>query len=116
MDTHEWDDMPRNSKWYAEYERRVADFFEKEGLRNLGAQDDPDSIYGEPYFSSAGCSCCGSYLGGNRTLCAGWNEAEKQAQDGYEVCDDCVYYAEYGRLDDMTMLDMDRLDKEASNE
>ena len=25
----------------------------------------------------------------------------------YEVCQDCLYYAEYGELDDMTMMDME---------
>ncbi len=54
----------------------------------------------EPYFSWHTCEICGSTLGGNRT------DSHAYYVDTLvhlRVCDDCVYYAEYGRLDDETM-------------
>lgn len=55
----------------------------------------------DPWFSKSACEVCGSRLGGNRSPLHG--------VDGYQdiihldVCDDCVYYTAYGRLDDLTM-------------
>ena len=56
----------------------------------------------EPHFSWNSCDCCGGTLGGNREVAHGIDE------DGnlhhFHICEDCVYYLEYGHLDDMTML------------
>jgi hypothetical protein len=90
-------------KEYADYEQSVADFFEREGLNCL-TEVGRES---EPYFSWRPCDCCGSRLGGNRGDCNGYNPTTKEIQDGYAVCEDCIYYNEYGQLDDMTMLDME---------
>jgi hypothetical protein len=86
---------------YKAYQARVAAFFEAEGIENLSS--DPDS---EAYFSWQSCDCCGTGLGGNREDATGYNRKTK-AIHKYEVCFDCIYYAEYGRLDDMTMMDID---------
>ena len=91
-----------NKTEYKQYENKVADFFNKEGINNLtGTSDENGNV--EPYFSWHRCDCCGSSLGGDRYDCNGYNPTTKETQSEYTVCSDCVYYAEYGRLDDMTM-------------
>jgi hypothetical protein len=87
---------------YAEYEKRVKKFFEREGIQNLSAKSD-DEGNTETYFSWRPCHCCGRSLGGDRYECDGYNPQTKAVYE-YEVCTDCVYYAVYGRLDDQTML------------
>lgn len=97
-----------NKQEYQEYEQSVADFFEREGLSNLSADS---NVYEEgciePHFSWSRCDCCNRPLGGDRTDCNGYNPTTKEVQDGYSICCDCYYYAEYGRLDDMTMLEIE---------
>ena len=120
-----------NKKEYQEYEKRVAKFFEEEGIQNLsigrakcpdcgfdfyqegisglpikcGCGNTLDSLE-EPFFSGEWCDCCGTHLAGDRYKASGYNPNTKEIYD-YEVCPDCLYYAEYGRLDDMTMLDIE---------
>jgi len=89
---------------YAEYQAAVDAFFKREGIGNLSADEDSQ----EPHFSSRPCQCCRRYFGGDRFYCSGYNRSSNQAQYGYEICTDCVYYAEYGRLDDMTMLEIEK--------
>jgi len=104
-----------NKSEYSEYERKVKAFFETEGITNLsqsGSEEEPvcpiceEEVGFEPYFSWRACECCGSRLGGDRYHASGWNPKTKQAYC-YEVCQDCLYYAEYGQLDDQTLLDID---------
>lgn len=93
-------------KDYAAYEAAVAAFFKREGLNCLTAdstEDEPN----EPHFSRSPCDVCRRPLGGNREYCSGYNPTTKKIQDGYSVCEDCIYYNEYGQLDDQTMLDME---------
>jgi len=85
---------------YTSYEKRVAAFFEREGITNLSTDYEKN---GEAYFSWRPCDCCGTPLGGNRKHATGYNPTTKEIYE-YEVCQDCIYYAEYGQLDDMTML------------
>jgi hypothetical protein len=107
---------------YAVYESDVRAFFEREGIANLstghptcpecGADwDDNDSCpnghghregWDEPYCSSHGCDCCGNSLQQSLEFATGWNPTTKEVQE-YQICEDCAYYAEYGRLDDQTM-------------
>lgn len=109
---------------YAEYERRVAGFMEREGIRNLspgyiacpechaewGDDDRCPNGHGcrdgwnEPHFSWTRCDCCDRDLGGDREHCTGYNPTTREIQEYDNICTDCVYYAEYGRLDDSTML------------
>jgi hypothetical protein len=93
------------AKEYAAYEQAVADFFSREGVNGLTA-DASDGAH-EPYFSWQPCDCCGTNLGGGREDCSGYNPTTKEVQTGYSVCEDCLYYVEYGQLDDMTMMDME---------
>lgn len=88
---------------YAAYEKRIADFMQREGLNNLYPHTSDDI---EPYFSWRSCACCGTTLGGMRYDCNGYNPTTREVQGDYSVCVDCVYYAEYGQLNDLTMLDM----------
>lgn len=89
---------------YQEYQAAVELFFSRAGIANLSADADSQ----EPHFSSRLCNCCRRYFGGNRFYCSGYNRSSKKVQDGYEICTDCVYYAEYGQLDDMTMLEIEK--------
>ncbi len=91
---------------YSDYEQAAAAFFAQEGIQNLSTVADEDGDT-EPSFSWRSCDCCGSGLWGDRYDANGWNPTEKQVQE-YSVCQDCIYYAEYGQLDDMTMLDVRR--------
>jgi hypothetical protein len=116
-----------NKTEYADYQDAVADFWEREGLANLTSGhincpnckvefDDQDyclkcnadrECLDEPYFSWHSCDCCGSRLGGNREHATGYNPTTKEIGE-YSICSDCVYYAEYGRLDDMTMMEVEQ--------
>jgi len=87
---------------YAEYERRFAAFMQSEGINNLSTQEDQP----EPFFSWSPCDCCHRPLGGDRYTCSGYNPTTKEVQSDYAICVDCYYYAEYGQLDDQTMLDL----------
>ena len=110
---------------YIEYGKDVAEFMGSEGITNLssGHFECPDckvefddsgkcpkcggdrECFNEPHFSWSSCDCCGTTLGGDREYASGYNPATKGIQE-YSICSDCVYYAEYGQLDDMTMMDM----------
>jgi hypothetical protein len=117
-----------NRHEYAEYERAVAEFFERESISNLssghltcpehgcGAEWDegdecpnghgPRELWDEPFFSWRPCECCRRPLGGDRQHATGWNPTTREIQE-YDICVDCLYYAEYGRLDDTTMLELE---------
>ena len=95
-----------NQKDYDKYKARVASFLEREGIDCLSIKQLPDGEYSESYFSFSNCECCGRPLGGDRYLCSGYQPESNNIFD-YEICDDCLYYAEYGQLDDMTMMDYD---------
>lgn len=91
-----------------ELEKQVEDFFKKEGIRDLiSARRNENFVCphcGEevgidPYFSWYPCECCKRSLGGNREHAAGYNPVTKEIYC-YEVCEDCLYYAEYGELPD----------------
>jgi len=92
---------------YSEYKKSVASFFKREGITNLsmecGEAEHECVICGEivgcdPWFSWSSCECCGSRLGGNRYHTTGYHPESKQGLC-YEVCVDCIYYAEYGKID-----------------
>lgn len=105
-------------KEYNAYCERVAEFMAREGLESLTPKccDCPECggeggrnaehTTNEPYFSWRACECCGSHLGGNREECVGYNRAIDDVLE-FEVCSDCVHYAEYGQLDDTTMAEVE---------
>jgi hypothetical protein len=96
---------------YQEYQESIAQFIAREGLRFLstGTVDrlapdyDPEAEWaeGESWFSWSPCECCGSHLGGDREYLYARNAADELIQ--FTICEDCVYYVNYGRLDDQTM-------------
>ena len=90
-----------NKNDYDDYKQAVDIFFKKEGINNLSQITDDDG-YCEPYFSSINCDCCNRSLAGDRYKCNSYNAEYKEIYE-YSVCTDCVYYAEYGYLDDVTM-------------
>jgi hypothetical protein len=93
-------------KWheYRDYVEKVNDFYST-GLESLCSLDL------EPYFSWSSCECCNSNLGGDRYDCQSFNRQTKNVYD-FSVCLDCYYYAEYGQLDDTTMLEVEKGEKE----
>ena len=84
---------------YQEYQKIVEEFFESERINSLSLADGES----EPHFSWTACECCKRPLGGDRFDCKGYSNKDNEIYD-YAVCVDCFYYAEYGTLDDMTML------------
>lgn len=112
---------------YARYQAAVAAFFARERIANLSTghfqcptckvEFDDASIcpecgadrecLNEPYFSWRPCECCQRPLGGNREFATGYNASTREVQE-YAICTDCAYYAEYGRLDDTTMLEVEQ--------
>lgn len=113
---------------YASYEAAFAAFMAREGLQNLSSghfqcpnchvefADDgkcPEcgsdrESWNEPSFSWRNCDCCGTSLGGDRYYASGWNPTTKEICEYEYVCPDCIYYAEYGRLDDTTMDEIEQ--------
>ena len=94
-----------NKQEYADYEESVKEFF-SHGLQNLSTKSD-DNGTTEPYFSWSPCSVCNRSEGGDRYDCDGFNAQTDEVEEHDCVCQDCVYYAEYGRLDDTTMDEID---------
>lgn len=88
---------------YKAYEESVASFLKQNNIRAgcYGPTNDQD----EGSFSHHQCGCCGSLLGGNRTNYTFVQNNGENFTDN--ICDDCIYYLEYGTLDDQTMLDME---------
>lgn len=88
---------------YADYCKDVAAFMKSEGIKNLSR------IYNDsdPSFGYEPCECCNRPFGGDRIDASGYNPTTKEIQE-YSICVDCEYYAEYGRLDDMTMMEIEK--------
>ena len=93
---------------YAEYEADVAAFIAREGLSFISTGTN-DGEHGDvdPWFSWRPCGCCGCTLGGNRVYLWAWS-GETRVQ--FEICEDCDYYINYGRLDDTTMARIEKSD------
>jgi hypothetical protein len=112
---------------YKRFEAAFRTFFKREGVVNLttgylrcpqcgGEWDDSgkcekcgadQQCWDEPMFSKSPCDCCGTRLHGDREHATGFTPTTREVQE-YEICSDCAYYAEYGRLDDTTMLEVER--------
>lgn len=93
-----------NAHDYAEYQARFSDFMESEGIQNLSSGE-------ELGFSWRPCEVCHRSLGGERYQASGYNPTTREVQE-YQICSDCMYYAEYGQLDDMTMMKIEDSKKE----
>lgn len=71
--------------------------------------DHERELASEPFFSWHACDCCGSNLGGNRVPAHGFYHADGADHLVHmDVCEDCDYYLNYGRLDDMTMMEVEQ--------
>lgn len=111
---------------YQKYEERVEATFEQDELINMttGHITCPDcgfvffredgeecgcgntkEILDEPYFSWQLCELCGDQYGGNRYHATAYTHSGDILE--YEICEDCAYYIEYNKLDDMTMIDVE---------
>ena len=55
----------------------------------------------DPFFSHTPCDTCNRELAGNRYTAHGYDKYDHIAH--FNVCEDCLYYLEYGQLDDDTM-------------
>ncbi len=107
-----------NKTEYKDYKNAFRAFMEKEGINCLSRQTPGDGkdlanclscneeIDQEEFFSWRPCDCCGTNLGGNRIHASGFNFKTQKVQC-YSICIDCEYYAEYGQLDDMAMMEME---------
>jgi hypothetical protein len=77
--------------------------------KQLGDIDRPES-----HFSWQACGCCGDTDGGQRENYIAFNikqkadDPEDETEIKVSVCEDCVYFNEYHRLDDMAMLEIDK--------
>lgn len=87
---------------YADYQASVAAFMHN-GLTNLSSKGTA-----EPFFSWTRCQCCKRPGAGMREECNGYNTITNEIEEYDCICEDCVYYAEYGQLDDMTMLSIEK--------
>ena len=91
-------------KEYQDYEERVAHFLKLEEIDVHSPVYDEDGDI-QPFFSKSNCECCNRPIQGNReTITAG---PLRGKHFEYDICVDCVYYLEHGRLDDMTMLEIE---------
>ena len=88
-----------NNKQYLEFQKAIAFFQMKNNVRP-GCH----SPNGEESFSWLKCDCCGSKLACTReNLTFITNDG---GEFGAEICSDCVYFLEYGCLDDRQMMEM----------
>ena len=87
---------------YEKYQKNVESFFEETGLTNLSPVSDFDGNRKEG-FNIGPCPCCGTPLGGTYVDCDGYAPKTREIKE-YTVCQDCVWYAEHGQLDDETMM------------
>jgi hypothetical protein len=95
-----------NRKQYEEYQASFAKFMSGHGLQSLSPVADDSGDCSEFYFSSLPCDCCKRPLGGDRRDTIGFSTINDKILGPFSVCPDCEYYAEYGQLDDPTMLDI----------
>jgi hypothetical protein len=113
---------------YLKYQAAVADFMERENLTHLATGEpwckhcdkrvgwkhkgvcpdcDEDVEYvNYPYVSSNGCDCCGDSCRQNLEFASGCDKDSGEIRE-YEICEQCVYYSKYGRLDDLTMMEIE---------
>ena len=86
---------------YLEYVIAVDAFFAEHALDNLSTCDDEP----ESHFSHRRCECCQRPLGGDRYSVSGYSRT--QGVLNFEICEDCLYFAECGQLDDMELDGVD---------
>lgn len=90
---------------YKKYQQRFENFMRDNVLNNISLVSDKDGNY-KGYFTWNLCPVCGNNLGHTGYNCNGYSD-KYGIMEFDNVCEDCIYYAEYGKLDDMTMLEME---------
>ena len=86
---------------YCEYEKTVDNFNSREDCKIISFDTET-----EPSFSWFPCDICGSRLGGDRynvTIATHKNIT----YNDFRGCSHCLYYNEYGKLDDITMMEIE---------
>lgn len=101
---------------YKQYEETFAEWLKQWEFPSSGycpgcedcpePQYDGDCAFLEPSFSWRACEVCGSRLGGDRLPIHAVDENGDIVH--FDACMDCIYYLEYGQLDDMTMLELEQ--------
>lgn len=87
-----------NKKQYEAYVSTINAFIAKHDAISYDGE-----LY-EPFFSPYPCICCGSSLGGDRYT---HNYLDSEGNiDTVDLCADCMYFVPYGKLDDMTMMEI----------
>lgn len=86
---------------YDDYRERVGEWFDRHHLAHVTPISDGEGNI-EPYFSWRRCIVCGA-IAGDRYNIAGVDMSTGDVREFSCVCTDCVYFAEYGRLDDRQM-------------
>lgn len=83
-----------------------ADCLKCKGEGKLECSEHDRELAGEASFSWSECECCGSSLGGDRHPAHGWLKREGQPRLllHFSVCSDCLFFLNYGQLDDMSMM------------
>jgi hypothetical protein len=92
--------MTMTKQEYDGYVSRVEKFMRDRNLFHLSGD-------GEEYFSWRPCPVCKCTDGGTREDCTSFDHVTKEVVEIGGVCQDCVYFAAYGQLDDMTMLSIE---------
>lgn len=85
---------------YDDYTARIAQFYERENIQSLHAGEIVND------FTARRCEVCGGHPAGARYAITGLHKPNGGTFSEYEGCTDCLYYAEYGQLDDMTMIEV----------
>lgn len=91
--------FPVTKQAYAHYQQSVKDFFETNEVENMTTES-------EPYCSSHGCDVCGDSLQQMLYDAHAFHPKTNDILD-FQVCEDCAYYIEYGRLNDEIMDQLD---------
>ena len=80
------------------------------GLEGVSDMDDPryeDAANSSGSFSWRACDVCRRGLGGAREPMH-WREVDDEGLIVHgDACPDCVYYLEYGRRDDQTLIELE---------
>ena len=102
-----WEDETMNRKEYMEYQGRVETNLDGLDCVSTGispdCQDCPETD--EPFFAWRPCDSCDSSLGGDRYCAHGRNKDGQVIH--FDICADCMYYFNYGQLDDQSMMDIE---------
>lgn len=97
---------------YDTYTARVAEFFAREKIEfpSTGTAETPGGEDHGAWFSWRACECCLRKFGGMREYLYGQItlESGEKILQTWEVCEDCIYFIEYGKLSDSVMLEVEK--------